>query len=141
MFKISYNIPKSKGMFNVMEFKISAVVKKGGSWFIGYLDGLNFKTTKQVKRLSDVKEVTDYKTFKRFLKDQGKSLDLEPLILEKTGLQKIYVLDKPIEPGTKEFENWWWNSLNDMCWECTQTCKQSSKVKIIKCPQYEKKER
>jgi hypothetical protein len=133
-----YNIPKSKGMFNMIELKISAVVKKDGKWFIGYLDGLNFKTTRQIKKLKDVKKVTDYKTFKRFLKDQDKSPDLEPLILQKTGLQKIYVLDKPIEPGIKEFENWWWSSINKKCLDCIGTCKQSSKVELVKCPDYEK---
>ena len=124
-----------------MEFKISAVVKKENKWYIGFLDGLTFKITKEVKKLSDVKEVTDYKTFKSFLKDQDKSLDLEPLILEKTGLQKIYVLDKPIEPGVKEFTSWWWSDINKKCSDCICTCKQSSKVEILKCPQYEKREK
>ena len=123
-----------------MEFKISAVVKKDGKWFIGYLDGLNFKTTKQVKKLNDVREVSDYKTFKRFLKDQGKSLDLEPLILKRTGLERIYVLDQPIEPSAEEFESWWWSGINKECLDCTQPCKQSSKVVLVVCPQFEEKE-
>jgi len=123
-----------------MEFKVSAVVKRNGKWFIGYLDGPKFKETKQVKRLKDVKEVTNYKTFKKYLKDRSLSLSLEPLILERLGLQSIYILDRPIEPSAEEFEAWWWNEMSEICKKCKLTCKQSGRVTVVSCALFRKEE-
>jgi len=120
-----------------MEFKASVVVKKDGKWFAGYLDGYKFTPNKEVKKLSDVKEVTSYKTLKKYLKDTNKSLTIIPLILEKTELESIYILNKPINPSDEEFENYWWEEYNSMCKICKKDCKQSSKVIIEKCPSYE----
>ena len=116
-----------------MEIKVSAVVKRDNKWFVGYINGFEFKENKEIKRLKDVKDITDYKTLKNFLKNSGKEEILEKVILEKTGLQSIYILDKPVWPDAEEFENWWWESINQKCKDCKMDCKQCSKVEIIKC--------
>lgn len=119
-----------------MEFKISAVVKKDGKWYIGFLDGPEFKETKQVKRLKDVKEVTDYKTFSKYLKDRDLSPTLEKVILKQLNLDSIYVLDKPVEPSAEEFEAWWWNDVYKICKACIHDCKQSSRIKYLSCKKF-----
>ena len=41
---------------------------------------------------------------------------------------------------SRDWEKWWWKRKHPLCLRCVKTCKQSSKVKIIQCPQYEAKE-
>jgi hypothetical protein len=124
---------------SIMEIKVSAVVKRGRKWFVGYLDGLEFKVNKEVKNLRDVKEVTDYKTLKSYLRLKNKSDDLGPLILEKIKADTVYILDKPVYPSIEEFENYWWKELNELCLGCKGECKQSSKVTVEVCKLYESK--
>jgi hypothetical protein len=122
---------------SIMEIKVSAVVKRGRKWFVGYLDGIEFKVNKEVKRLRDVKDVTDYKTLKSYLKLKDKSIELESFILKKIKADKVYILDKPIYPSIEEFENYWWNELNELCLKCKCSCKQSSKVIVEVCKLYD----
>ena len=37
----------------------------------------------------------------------------------------------------REWEAWWWRELNARCLQCANSCKQSSFVSIIACPQYQ----
>lgn len=124
-------------IIHTMDIKVSAVVKRDGKWYVGYLDGLEFKVNKEVKRLRDVKEVTDYKTLKRYLKLKDKSATLEPLILKEIKADKVYILDKPVYPSIEEFENYWWKELNELCLGCKGECKQSSKVIVEVCKLYD----
>ena len=118
---------------DTMNLKASVVVKKDKKWFVGHINGFEFKENKQIKRLKDVKDVTNYKTLKSFLKDSDKDVSLEKVILEKTGLQSIYILEKPIWPDSEEFESWWWSDINKKCKDCELDCKQCSRVEVIKC--------
>lgn len=34
------------------------------------------------------------------------------------------------------FEKWWWSSVHERCSHCRLTCKQSSRIKLIRCPQF-----
>lgn len=38
-----------------------------------------------------------------------------------------------------EYRKDWWKTFNVLCVSCFKTCKQSSKVKIMSCPKYQKK--
>jgi len=37
----------------------------------------------------------------------------------------------------REWEAWWWRELHSRCLRCTHSCKQSSFISIIACPQYQ----
>ena len=120
-----------------MEFKVSAVVKKDNKWFIGFLDGPEFKETKQIKRLKDVKDVTNYKTFSKYLKDKKLAPTLEKLVLKQLNLDSIYILDRPIDPSSEEFEAWWWTDVYKICRVCVHECKQSNRIKYLSCKKFE----
>lgn len=112
-----------------------AVIKKGGKWFIGFIkpDG-EFKEKDTIKKLSDVKELSNYMTLKRFLKNMKAPEDYENVILKKLDAQSVYVLDKPIGLTRKEWEQWWWAEFHELCKECFFDCKQSYRVDIHSCP-------
>ena len=38
---------------------------------------------------------------------------------------------------SRKWEKWWWRTINKLCRGCTRECKQSNKVKVVVCPQYE----
>ena len=41
-------------------------------------------------------------------------------------------------PTEKEWKAYWFAEYNDRCKECKKKCKQSSKVQLVYCPDYEK---
>ena len=45
--------------------------------------------------------------------------------------------ERPINKGMEEE---WWEHTNELCKTCKQDCKQSSKVELDRCPQYEKED-
>jgi hypothetical protein len=115
-----------------------AVIKKGGKWFIGFIkpDG-EFKEKDTVEKLSDVKEISNYMTLRKFLKmkSQGKAPEnFEKEVLEKLNAQSAYILDKPIGLTRKEWEQWWWAEFHKLCKECQLECKQSHRIEIHRCP-------
>lgn len=111
-----------------------AVIKKGGKWFIGFIkpDG-EFKEKDTIKKLSDVKEMSNYMTLKKFLKDKKAPEDFEKKVLKKLKAQSVYVLDKPIELTRTEWEQWWWAEFHKLCKECQFECRQSHRVDIYNC--------
>ena len=122
-----------------MKLKESVVVKYDKKWYIGYITGYIFHKTSEVKKLNDVKNVTNYITLAKYIKNTNKNYDIKQtmsLILNKTGLDSIYILDKPIKPDDKEFENYWWSNINEICKKCGWMCKQSSKVKLYNCSSF-----
>lgn len=112
-----------------------AVIKKGGKWFIGFIkpDG-EFREKGTIKKLSDVKELSNYMTLKKFLKIRGASDGFQGKVLKKLGAESAYILDKPINLTKKEWELWWWAEFNDLCKKCLFDCKQSYRVDIHMCP-------
>jgi len=122
---------------NIMNLCSPAVIKKKGKWFIGFIkpDG-EFKMKGMIGKLSDVKELSDYMTLKRFLKmkSKGKAPDsFEKEVLEKLDAQTAYILDKPIDLSRKEWEQWWWAEFHKLCLRCQFECKQSHRVDIYDC--------
>jgi len=58
--------------------------------------------------------------------------------LQCTKLEHSLYLKK--DETSRDWERWWWNKTNKLCLQCALPCKQSSRVKIILCPQYQKKD-
>jgi len=122
-----------------MQINESVVVKKDKKWYIGYVKGYTFHKTGEVKKLADVKNVTNYVTLAKYIKMKNKNYDVKqivPFILANTGLDTIYVLDKPINPDNKEMENFWWSNINEICEKCEWMCKQSSRVILHNCASF-----
>lgn len=46
----------------------------------------------------------------------------------------------PENPTQKEWNDYWWKKVNRKCAKCLHDCKQSYKVDLILCPQFEKQE-
>ena len=121
-----------------MDLKISVVAKIESKWYIGYINKDKFVVNGEVKKLSDVKEVSKYKTIKKWAKDNSHSIDIMSKLMEKLKMDALYVLDMPIKPTDKEFENYWWSGVNSKCNTCSKTCKQSSHVSVVKCKLYKR---
>lgn len=122
-----------------MKIKASVVVKKNKKWYIGYIEGYKFHKKSEVKKLTDVKNVTNYVTLAKYLKSKNKKYNIKslvPLILKKCNVDSIYILDKPINPSDGEFENFWWSDMSEKCKKCEKECKQSSKAKLINCKSF-----
>ena len=120
-----------------MKIKASVVVKKNKKWYIGYIEGYKFHKTSEVKKLTDVKDVTNYITLAKWLKNRKHNVkQLIPIILKETKLDTIYILDKPINPSDKEFDNYWWSDICEKCKKCEKDCKQSSKTNLINCKSF-----
>jgi len=112
-----------------------AVIKKGGKWLIGFIKpNGEFKEKDTIKKLSDVKELSNYMTLKRFLKIRSLPSDFQGKILKKLDAESAYILDKPIDLTRKEWEQWWWAEFHALCKKCRATCKQSHRVDIYDCP-------
>ena len=122
-----------------MKNKISVAVKKDREWFIGHIEGSKFIPINQIKKLSDVKNISSYVTLKTYVKKNNMSPEFEKDLLKKTGLDKIYILNRPIFKNEKEFEKHWLTEHNDICKTCTKGCKQSKYVTLVSCPDYERK--
>ncbi|MHA2181819.1 MAG: hypothetical protein ACXAAH_10380 [Promethearchaeota archaeon] len=111
-----------------------AVIKKDGKWFIGFIKpNGEFKEKMVIKKLSDVKELSNYMTLKRFLKIRGAPSDFQGKVLKKLGAESIYILDKPLNLTKKEWEQWWWAEFHKLCLRCQYECKQSHRVDIYDC--------
>jgi len=122
-----------------MQIKESVVIKQNKKWYIGYIEGYKFYKKSEVKKLLDVKNVTNYITLAKYIKNKNKNYDVKQtvsLILNNIGLDSIYILDKPINPNTKEFKNYWWSDLNNICKKCHWGCKQSSRVILNSCKSF-----
>jgi hypothetical protein len=117
--------------------KIEAVVRRKNKWYTGKISKGRFYKSQEIKRLSDVENVSDYVTLKRFLKKYKDN----PLVVRSLGLDKlkadsVYILDTS-EKDADSFERNWWSKLNSKCIKCSKECKQSSKIDLLKCPDFE----
>jgi hypothetical protein len=116
---------------------VSAVIKRKGKWLIGFItsDG-KFRKKSEIKKLADVKEVANYMTLKRFLKEKSKGKvpdGFEKKCLKKMKAETCYILDKPIELTPEEWEQYWWEEIHPWCKICDYECKQSFHVVIQSC--------
>lgn len=122
-----------------MALNESVVVRKGKGWFVGNINKNTFVESGQIKKLKDVMNVTDYISLSQYLKREQMPETLEKTILKETELDRIYILSKPINPTATEFERYWWKGHNRKCKKCARKCKQSSKVEVYYCNQFEVK--
>ena len=115
-----------------------AVIKRRGKWLVGFIrPNGEFKMKGIITKLSDVKEMSNYMTLKKFLKikSEGKAPEnFHKEVLKKVDAQSIYVLDKPIDLTQKEWEQWWWAEFHKLCKRCQFECRQSHRVEIHSCP-------
>lgn len=120
--------------------KKAVVVKKKNKWYKGFLEhdekATSLAMNGQIKKLSDVKEVSQYKGLKTYLKTSNSIKEYDKII-ERTGCQSIYVLDNPIDLTEKQMESYLWVEVNSVCKKCKKECKQSVYSTIFNCPKYE----
>jgi hypothetical protein len=111
--------------------KVYVIVKKNKDWLVGVCDSEfeTFKALKKVKRLKDVKSVVKCTPLKKHLNDEYIAED----IMDALGLNSFYIMDKPMYLTGEDVEEEWWSETNKKCKTCKKTCKQSSKVKVVKC--------
>ena len=120
--------------------KIFVVIKRGNDWLIGETDFQTFTAVKKVKRLKDVKDVVNTKTLKKYLKDNKKD-ELFEKILKNIDAKSVYVMNKPMFQETETVQDDWMKHFNVKCKKCTESCKQSNKVKVVKCLQFNPKKK
>jgi len=111
------------------------VIKKNNKWIIGFLDGKKFIEKKSIKKLSDIKKETSYRGLSTYLK-LNKYEITEEKILKKLKVDKIYVLNDPIDLNSKELEKWVWMDYNKKCKKCIKKCKQSHRIDLVSCKGY-----
>lgn len=109
------------------------ILKKKSKWIVAFLNGDKIIEKLEFKRLSDIRKISTYKPISKYIKKQ-----YEEKLLKKYNIDKIYVLDYPIELTRKEIEKWWWSFYNKKCVSCKKSCKQSHKIVLIQCKGYEK---
>lgn len=120
-----------------MNFQASVVVRKKNEWLIGKIDGFKFTALRKIKKLKDVEGVSDYKPLKDFMVENGKHPKFATILLKETGLDSIYILDRPSYYSAEETEEMWWNEYSEKCEKCSKSCKQSKNVLIYTCPDYQ----
>ena len=121
-----------------MQFEVSVVVRRGNEWMLGKILGFKFTPYKKIKKLSDVDNMAAYKSARDFMVEHGKHPKLAFILEKETGLDRIYILDKPTYCSSEEAEEHFWKSgLNEKCQECQKDCKQSSLVSIHHCPDFQ----
>ena len=114
---------------------IDVAFKRKGLWYTAWLKEGTFEHIKQAKKKSDIKNIEDYVTFRKFIKSNKVVKDISDInlfikdLLKKMEVESIHFL----EP-TKEKKSWnayWWSEKNPMCLECVNSCKQSKHVEVI----------
>jgi ABC-type Zn uptake system ZnuABC Zn-binding protein ZnuA len=121
-----------------MKIALPAVVKKDGKWYQGFLEGTTFTENKEIKKLSDIKNVAEYKGILAYFISMGYDRKLADDILEKTGLETIYILNKPVDLTVKQLNAYMWSDYFPLCKSCKKKCKQSHIAKDVYCKQFEK---
>lgn len=119
--------------------KLSIAFKKDNKWFAGYLDNNQYYVNKEFKKLSEIKQFSNYVKLDTYLKNKKKDTNKIKKLLESNS---VYILEKPVFPVSEsnEFNNYWWSEINPLCEDCEKECKQSSKVIVEACKSYKKGE-
>lgn len=115
------------------------VYRKNNKWFTGKINAEGkLRKGIAIKKMSDVKNIDDYITLKKYIKENKKSFTSEE-ILKNFGVESLYVR-KIVEEKTslkdtiksvssKEY----WKKRHPLCLKCKNKCKQSSRVIIVNC--------
>ena len=121
-----------------MKVVATAVIKKDGKWYQGFINQYSFQWKKEITKLSDVKEVSDYKTLYAYIRDKGGDTSICEEMMKAINCDSCYVLDKPIDLTESQFYLYHWADYFEKCKTCINSCKQSHKVKELVCPQYKR---
>jgi hypothetical protein len=119
-----------------MKIALPVVIKKEGKWYQGFLENDKFTENKEIKTLSDIKNVSDYKTITAYIVSIGEDRKIAEELLEKTGFDSIYVLNKPVDLTVKQLNTYLWSDYYPLCKTCKKKCKQSHIVKSLHCDSY-----
>lgn len=109
----------------------SVAVRKGSVWYIGKVVNGVFIKSKKIKKLSDVKNASDYVALKKYLNERKSIKHNEAEILKELGVDSIYIMN--LSPEEEEWSIDWWDKMNDVCMKCTNDCKQSYKATVYRC--------
>jgi len=120
-----------------MALKLFTVLQKKEKLFYGYISKGRFYKNRELTKRSDVKDISNYITLKQFLKKHKDSPILNELNIEKIKAKNIYLLNQVVGLPKDFFEVMWWGKFNKKCEKCRMDCKQSHKVVIERCPNYE----
>lgn len=110
-------------------------VRKGNKWYIGRIKNGIFIKYKEVKKLSDVKNASDYISLKKFIKDRNDIKYEDSDILKELNVDSVYVLN--LLPEEEKWYEDWWGEYNKVCLKCSKDCKQGHKVEVYRCEDYE----
>ena len=113
---------------------IDVAFKRKGLWYTAWLKEGKFQYIRQAKKKSDIKNMEDYITLRKLLKDKqiNKSIpDIELFVkdlLMKLNVETIHFLQPKVK---KSWNAYWWSEKNPMCLKCVRACKQSKHVEVI----------
>jgi hypothetical protein len=119
-----------------MKIALPVVIKNNGKWIQGFLEDDKFTEIKELKSLSEIKEVSDYKTITAYIVSIGEDRKIAEDLLEKSGFESIYVLNKPVNLSVNQLKAYLWSDYYTLCKTCKKKCKQSHIVKSLHCDQY-----
>jgi len=119
---------------------IDVAFKRKGLWYTAWLKEGTFQFIRQAKKRSDIKNMEDYITLKKFLKGfnfswnniTGGISDIDLFVkdlLKKLDVETIHFLELPKKK--KSWNAYWWSEKNPMCLKCVSACKQSKYVEVI----------
>ncbi len=112
------------------------VVKIKNKWFVATIsDKFKLIRKKAISKLSDVKD-DGVVTLNYYIKKMNIDKSPEDIIntLKCDSLYVFYVED---DKPNQSWDKYWWKDKNKICLSCKNKCKQSSRVEIINCNQYE----
>jgi len=121
-----------------MKIALPVVVKKDNKWYQGFIEDFNLTINKEIKKLSDIKNISEYKGLITYIRTKGLDRDLANKLLKETNCESIYVLNKPIDLTEKQYESYIWSDYFPLCLKCKKNCKQSHIVKELYCKDFEK---
>lgn len=112
------------------ELNCSVVFKKDNHWFTGSLKEGKLRKNKQIKKLSDATNKSEYITLSRWTRENKIDEDY----LTKYKVQSLYFKSEPkqVESGGMT-EKLFWKKLNELCLSCSKPCKQSSYAIVLNC--------
>jgi len=93
-----------------------------------------------IKKFSDIDDFNSYKKFEDFKHLLGLSLNKKDTkkLLKNMGVKDLYFHDySPDYPDVATFNKHWFKYTNAKCKKCIKKCKQSSRVNVIKCDDFE----
>ena len=114
------------------------------------LKNISFIEEEQIQSIKDIPEnPNDFKSLSEFSKIFGYPLTIKDIkdTLKSLNMKSLYIYDEP--PVLKDngvltpvqWERYWFRYNNSICNTCKHSCKESSRVDMIICSKYKKKEK